>query len=252
MIGIFDSGVGGLSVFREIREMLPDHHLIYLADTAFAPYGDRTLEEVRHRSGLIVNELRSRGARLVVVACHTASAAALHALRGAHPDLPIVGLEPAVKPAAARTATRSIGVLATTATFQGELFRSVVERFGSGTRVIARPCPGLADLIEVGASDDDIEAAIRVHTRVFADRNIDQIVLGCTHYSFIADRIREVTGADVIDPAPAVAAQAGRLAPPPSGRAAEILVTGDAPAFLRRANELIGLAETALPISLPT
>ncbi|MFW2340113.1 MAG: glutamate racemase, partial [Acidimicrobiia bacterium] len=141
-IGMFDSGVGGLSVLAETRSLMPGPTFIYLADQAYGPYGDRNLDEVRRRSDLIARSLIEHGAEMIVVACHTASAAALHYLRARHPLIPIVGIEPAIKPAVERSETGSIGVMATTATFQGELFSSVVERFAGNARVIARPCPG--------------------------------------------------------------------------------------------------------------
>ncbi|HNS38606.1 MAG TPA: aspartate/glutamate racemase family protein, partial [Anaerolineaceae bacterium] len=125
-IGIFDSGVGGLSVVRAIQRILPEHPLIYLADQAHVPYGPRPLEEVRQFSESITRYLLGQGARLIVVACNTASAAALHALRATFPDIPFVGMEPAVKPAAEQTVTGVVGVLATPATFQGALYASVV------------------------------------------------------------------------------------------------------------------------------
>ncbi len=212
MIGMFDSGVGGLSVLRETRKLLPQASLLYLADQAFAPYGDRDLSEVRVRSDAVTRRLIAEGAGMVVIACHTASAAALHELRGIHPSVPIVGIEPAVKPAAERTETRTVGVLATTATFQGTLFASVVSRFATRTRIIARPCPGLADMVESGVDESLLEQAIAEHLRPFEGRHVDQIVLGCTHYSFLAGMIERMSGVSVVDPAPAVAAQVARVA----------------------------------------
>ncbi|MDF1598023.1 MAG: glutamate racemase [Acidimicrobiia bacterium] len=211
-IGMFDSGVGGLSVLNEARRLLPRSDMIYLADQGYGPYGDRTLEDVRGRADRVTRALIEEGAAMVVIACHTASAAALHYLRKRHPLLPIVGIEPAVKPAAERTETRTVGVLATTATFQGELFSSVVSRFAANTRVIARPCPGLADLVESGADESVVEQALLDHLRPFRDRGVDQIVLGCTHYSFLGELIARMSGVDVVDPAPAVATQVARVA----------------------------------------
>jgi glutamate racemase len=183
---------------------------------------------------------------MIVIACHTASAAALHYLRERRSALPIVGIEPAVKPAAERTATRTVGVLATTATFQGELFSSVVSRFAAGTKVIARPCPGLADLVETGADRSMIEAALREHLEPFRGRAVDQIVLGCTHYSFLGDLIAELSGVQVVDPAPAVAAQVERVARQNGldrggSPALRLLTTGDPHSFQERVTALIGL-----------
>ena len=245
-IGMFDSGVGGLSVLQETRRLLPDSRIIYVADQAYGPYGDRSLEDVRQRSDLITRTLIEEGAATIVIACHTASAAALHHLRQRHPLLPIVGIEPAVKPAAERTATRTVGVLATTATFQGELFASVVSRFATGTKVIARPCPGLADLVEAGADPSIIEDALRTHLEPFRGRDVDQIVLGCTHYSFLGDIIGELSEVEVVDPVPAVAAHIARLAKESGLDTAEspgvtLLTTGDPTTFRDRVSALIGL-----------
>ncbi|HSR44614.1 MAG TPA: glutamate racemase [Acidimicrobiia bacterium] len=244
-IGMFDSGVGGLSVLRETRRLLPDSRIVYVADQAYGPYGDRTLDDVRQRADLITERLTNEGAGMIVIACHTASAAALHYLRERRQPLPVVGIEPAVKPAAERTATRTVGVLATTATFQGELFASVVSRFAAGTKVIARPCPGLADLVETGAERSKIERAVREHLEPFRGRNVDQIVLGCTHYSFLGDLIAELSGVQVVDPAPAVAAQVERVARQNGldrgGSAAlRLLTTGDPYSFRERVTALIG------------
>jgi glutamate racemase len=243
MIGVFDSGVGGLSVLREIRALLHRHDILYLADQAYAPYGDRTLDDVRARVEWVVDTLLERGAQMITVACHTASAAALHRLRNRHPSVPFVGIEPAVKPAAATTASRTIGVLATSATFQGELFRDVVDRHAIGTRVIARPCPGLADLVESGADPAVIELALADHLGSLIARNADTIVLACTHYSFLADRVRALTGATVIDPAPAVARQVARIAAShdiaPGAGITTFMTTGEPELFASRVGDLL-------------
>lgn len=203
-IGIFDSGVGGLGVLAEIRTLLHSADLIYVADQAFAPYGERGLEAVRKRAFAISDHLIAEGATTVVVACNSASAAALHALRARSPSVSFVGMEPAVKPAAGATRRGTIGVLATEATFQGELFASVVDRHARSVSVVARACPGLAAAIEEGADVDDL---VRRYTRDVVGRGADTIVLGCTHYSFVADLIRSEAGVgvQVIDPAGAVA-----------------------------------------------
>ena len=192
---------------------------------------------------------------MIVVACHTASAAALHYLRQRHPLMPIVGIEPAVKPAAERTETRTVGVMATTATFQGELFSSVVSRFASNTRVIARPCPGLADLVESGADRSELEEALLVHLQPFRERSVDQIVLGCTHYSFLGDLIGQLSGVSVIDPAPAVAAQVARVVRANGldhGGLGELklITTGDPDRFERRLAPLLSQRYTADKLDL--
>jgi glutamate racemase len=209
-IGVFDSGVGGLGVLREIRSLLPNAALTYVADQAFAPYGERGLDAVRERAFAVSGYLIGEGATTVVVACNSASAAALHELRDRHPTISFIGMEPAVKPAAGATRRGTIGVLATEATFQGELFSSVVDRHARGVSVVARACPGLAAAIEAG---DDVDGLVRRYTTDVVGRGADTIVLGCTHYSFVADQIRAAAGAgvEVIDPAPAVARQTGRV-----------------------------------------
>lgn len=215
MIGLFDSGVGGLSVAVEVRRLLPTADLIYLADRERAPYGERSLEEVRRYAAGITAALLSRGARLVVVACNTASAAALAELRRLHPDVPFVGMEPAVKPAAALTRRGAIGVLATPATFQGELYASVVERFAVGRRVIPVACPGLADLVESGAlQGSEAEGLVRRYVEPLVQAGVDTLVLACTHYPFLLPLIRRAAGPEVtvIDPAPAVARRVAQVA----------------------------------------
>lgn len=226
-IGVFDSGVGGLSVLRAIRRELPAEQIIFLGDQIHVPYGSRHLEEVRQFSERITRFLIGKGAKLIVVACNTASAAALHTLRGLFPQMPFVGMEPAVKPAAAQTQSGVVGVLATPATFQGELYASVVERFASDVKVLQSTCPGLVQQIEDGL----LEAA---ETRSILEdaltpmmlQKIDTIVLGCTHYPFVIPLIQSIAGphVNVIDPAPAVARQVRRLL-----AANEILANEDHP-----------------------
>ena len=154
-LGIFDSGVGGLSVLRAIREQMPHENLLYFADQGHVPYGSRSLEEVRHFSEAITYFLLGRGAKLIVVACNTASAASLHFLRKTFPDIPFVGMEPAIKPAAEHTNSGVVGVLATPATFQGKLYASVVERFAKDVDVLQDTCQGLVEEIERGALEAD-------------------------------------------------------------------------------------------------
>ena len=213
-VAIFDSGIGGLTVLRAIHQLLPDQPLIYLADQAHVPYGSRSLEEVRQFSEAITRYLLEQGASLIVVACNTASAAALKYLRLIFPDTPFVGMEPAVKPAAEHSLSRVVGVLATPATFQGELYASVVERFGQGVKILQETCPGLVAQIEKGDLDTPATRRIleQALTPMLAD-GIDTIVLGCTHYPFVIPLIQEITGPSVrvIDPAPAIARQVQRL-----------------------------------------
>jgi glutamate racemase len=212
-IGIFDSGVGGLSVLRAIWEELPDERIIYLADQAHVPYGSRSLEEVRNFSNEITRFLLEQGVKLVVVACNTASAAALKYLRQIYPETPFVGMEPAVKPAAETTRSGVVGVLATPATFQGELYTSVVERFASGVKILQHTCPGLVGQIEAGHLDTpETRRILEEALSPMLKEGIDTVVLGCTHYPFVIPLIQEIAGAGVrvIDPAPAVARQTRR------------------------------------------
>lgn len=213
-IGVFDSGVGGLSVLRAIRRELPKESIIYLADQANVPYGGRTLQEVRQLSKEITKYLLAQGAKLIVVACNTASAAALHDLRRTFEGVPFVGMEPAVKPASESTKSGVVGVLATPATFQGALYASVVERFAAGVELLQHTCPGLVGEIEAGRLDSlETVAILESALRPMLERGIDTVVLGCTHYPFVIPIIQGITGPDVrvIDPAPAVARQARRL-----------------------------------------
>lgn len=213
-IGVFDSGVGGLSVLRAIRQRLPSQAVLYLADQAHVPYGSRTLEEVRSFSEQITRFLLSQGARLIVVACNTASAAALHELRTEFPQVPFVGMEPAVKPAAEQTLTGVVGVIATPATFQGRLYTSVVERFANGVTILQDTCPGLVQAIENGQLQTAETRAILERALLpMLAQHIDTVVLGCTHFPFVIPLIQEIVGPHVrvIDPAPAVARQVERL-----------------------------------------
>jgi glutamate racemase len=256
LIGVFDSGVGGLSVLKAIRQELPYVDNIYLADQAHVPYGPRPQEEVRHFAEGITRYLLGQGAELVVVACNTASAAALQYLRERLPEVPFVGMEPAVKPAAEHTRTGVVGVLATPATFQGELYASVIERFAQGVTVLQDTCPGLVARIEAG--DLDGAETRRILTEALHPmlaRGIDTVVLGCTHYPFVIPLIQEIAGPGVrvIDPAPAVARQAARLlaarlhpadASPLAGVAepgcVRYLTTGDPAALAALLPQLVG------------
>ncbi len=207
-IGVFDSGVGGLSILRALRTQLPNEHFIYIADQAHVPYGPRPLEEVRGFAEGITRYLISEGAKAVVIACNTASAAALHYLRQAFPEIPFVGMEPAVKPAAEQTQTGVVGVLATPATFQGKLYASVVERFARGTRLLENTCDGLVQCIENGNLDGNEPRRILENAlKPMLAEGMDTVVLECTHYPFVIPLIQEIVGENVrvIDPAPAIA-----------------------------------------------
>jgi glutamate racemase len=212
-VGIFDSGLGGLSVAREIRAQLPAERLLYAADSAYCPYGGRPLEQIRERSLLVGRRLRARGAKAIVVACNTASGAALEALRG-DLDIPVVGLEPAVKPAAELTRRGRIGVLATAATLKTERFDRLQDNFARDVEVHAVACPGLVELVEAGeTSGERVHATLVDLLRPLAEAEVDQVVLGCTHYPFLREAISAVLGPEVgiLDSGSAVARQLRRV-----------------------------------------
>ncbi len=213
-IGVFDSGVGGLSVLRAIRNLLPGTPVLYLADQYHVPYGTRTLEEVRQFSKAVTEFLLLQGVKLIVVACNTASVAALKYLREAFPGVPFVGMEPAVKPAAEQTHSNVVGVLATYATFQGEMYNAVVDRFAQGVTILQDHCPGLVSEIEKGnLSGIETEKILREALEPMLAQGVDTVVMGCTHYPFVIPLIQKITGPaiKVIDPAPAIARQVQRL-----------------------------------------
>ena len=213
-IGVFDSGIGGLSVLKAINQQLPALNIIYLADQAHVPYGSRPLAEVQRFAREITRLLIAEGANMIVVACNAASAAALHYLRDVFSEIRFVGMEPAVKPAAEKTHSGVVGVLATPATFQGALYASVVERFAGGVTILQDTCPGLVNEIEKGKADSPVVYSILESTlQPMLQRGADTIVLGCTHYPFVIPVIQEITGPDVrvINPAPAIARQVEHL-----------------------------------------
>ncbi len=213
-IGVFDSGVGGLSILRAVREQMPEESILYFGDQGHIPYGPRPLGQVRDFSEGITRFLLERRAKLVVVACNAASAAALTYLRQTFPQVDFVGMEPAIKPAAEHTETGVVGVLATPVTFQGALFASVVERFANGVELLKDTVPGLVQQIEAGDLDGpETRRILEQALHPMLERNIDTVVLGCTHFPFVIDLIENIVGPSVrvIDPAPAVARQAGRL-----------------------------------------
>ncbi len=213
-IGIFDSGIGGLTVTAQIHQALPKERLIYFADSAHLPYGQRSLDVVRGFSFAITRALLEAGCKMIVIACNTASAAALRALREAFPEVPFVGMEPAVKPAAESSRSRVVGVIATPATFQSEVYASVVERFAADVTVLHQPCPGLVGQIEAGELDTlRTEEMLRAWIEPMLEKGIDSLVLGCTHYPLVRPLIERIVGGNVrvIDPAPAIARQVERL-----------------------------------------
>jgi glutamate racemase len=212
-LGVFDSGVGGLSVVREIRARLPAEDLLVIADSAWCPYGALPPERIRERAFQLTEQLLGAGAKAVVVACNTATIAAVEALRATFP-VPFVGMEPAVKPAVAASRAGVIGVLATGAALAGEKFLRLVERHAGGVRVITRPCPGWVEQVEAG----DLAGPA---TRALVERDVpplvaagaDVLVLGCTHYPFLRELVEAVAGpaVPVIDTGAAVARQVERV-----------------------------------------
>lgn len=212
-VGIFDSGIGGLSVAREIRRELPAEHLLYLSDSAYVPYGDRAIGEVRARTLAGGAWLQAHGAKVLVVACNTASGAALELLRE-RLRIPVVGLEPAVKPAVATSRNGKIGVMATVGTLASERYARLVAQYGNGATVIPQPCPGLADMIEDGHLDsDELHARMREWTAPLKAAGVDTVVLGCTHYPFVSELIAAALGPEVrlLDSGPAIARQTARV-----------------------------------------
>ncbi|BDG02762.1 glutamate racemase [Anaeromyxobacter oryzae] len=238
-IGVFDSGVGGLSVLRHVRARLPHEDLLYLADSAHAPYGDRSPAWIRARSVQLCEWLVSHGAKAIVVACNTATAAAASALR-AHLTLPVIAMEPAVKPAAAATRSGVVGVLATSGTLESARFAALLDRFTAGIEVLAQPCPGLVEVIERGELDGSATRALVARfVRPLLTRGVDTIVLGCTHYPFVRDVIAAAAGPGVaiVDTGPAVAQQverrlseAGLLTPALAPGRDRLITTGNAAA----------------------
>lgn len=245
-IGLFDSGVGGTTVLREVRAVLPDEPLLYLADQARCPYGPHSEETLQRFALDDTVWLLERGAKLVVVACNTASAAALHCLREQFPDVPFVGMVPAVKPAAQATRSGVVGVLATPATMQGRLLREVLARWADGVTVVEQVAPGLVDLIEQGKLEsDETRTLLQRYLEPMVAAGADTVVLGCTHYPYIAPLIHELApGLEVVDAAPAVARQVARvlhergLAHPDRDGGLRYATTGALPPFERLLHRL--------------
>jgi glutamate racemase len=206
--------VGGLSVLRHLRAQLPDEGLIYLADQAHVPYGARPASQIQTFCRAITGFFLEQGAKMIVVACNTATAAALNELRAEFPNLPFVGMEPAVKPGAGVTRSGKVGVLATAGTFESQRYARLMARFARDVTLYEDPCTGLVPLIEAGELDGwQTRELLERCMRPMLDAGVDTLVLGCTHYPFVLPAIRAVAGPDVriIDPAPAVVRQTERL-----------------------------------------
>ena len=213
-IGVFDSGVGGLSVLRALHARFPGEDFLYLADGANCPYGPRAEDEIRELSVAITHYLIAKGAKLIVVACNTAWQRPLAHLRETFSQISFVGIVPAVKPAAQLTTSGVVGVLATPTTFNGRLYQEVVAQFAAGTRVISRICNGLVERIEAGDLDGpETRALLQDCVPPLLEAGADVLVLGCTHYPFVIPAIRRIAGDDVqiIEPSDAIARQTERV-----------------------------------------
>ncbi|MEM7659472.1 MAG: glutamate racemase [Bacteroidota bacterium] len=213
-IGIFDSGLGGLSVWKAIRELLPGETLIYAADSARCPYGERAEEEIQQFSQQITMSFMLQSCKMVVVACNTATAAAITDLRREWPNIPFVGMEPAVKPAASDTQSQVIGVLATKGTLAGGHFQRALQTFTQGKEVLIQEGKGLVELVEAGLeTSEQARDLLRTYVDPMLAAGADQVVLGCTHYPFFRSILQELVGETVtiVDPAPAIARQVQHL-----------------------------------------
>lgn len=207
-IGVFDSGLGGLSVLAEIRRLLPQESLIYVADSAHVPYGEKTAAQIIDRSLLLSGFLLDQNVKALVVACNTATAAAIQVLRERWPNLIVVGMEPAVKPAAALSKSGKIGVLATTGTLRSAKFAALLQRYSDQVEVLTQPCPGLVEQIEAGQLDSPATLQLlEQYTRPLLAAGCDSLILGCTHYPFIRPALQQLVGEQVaiIDTGTAVA-----------------------------------------------
>ena len=213
MIGVYDSGQGGKSVLKELRALMPGEDYVYFADAAYCPYGPKSPEFIIERACAITNFLISKGCQIIVVACNTATAAAISYLRE-HYKVPFVGMEPALKPAALHSKTGVVGVLATSGTFKGKLYLNTLAKFSGDVRVIQRVGEGLVETVEAGVFDGpEVENLIHNCVDPMLEEGVDHIVLGCTHYPFLQPVIERIAGAGVtvINPAPAVARQTQRV-----------------------------------------
>lgn len=212
MIGIFDSGVGGLSVFREIRKVLPDEKYVYFSDNAHCPYGEKTREYITERARTITETLIEAGADIIVVACNTATAAAISVLRNEFP-VSFIGMEPAVKPAAMSTRTGVVGVLATAGTLKADKYLNTRGRFSENVKIVEHVGQGFVEAVEKGImTGGEAERIVMNSLKPLLDEGADRIVLGCTHYPFLMETIKKIADelypereVEIIDPAPAVA-----------------------------------------------
>jgi glutamate racemase len=257
-IGIFDSGVGGLSVLGVVHRLLPGEDVVYFADTAHFPYGDRPIAEIRSRAEAVTRGLLDIGAKAVVVACNTATSAAIAHLRATFPDVPFIGMEPALKPAAERTLAGRVALLVTPGTARGEKLSALIDRFGAEVSVTVVPAPELAERVEAGDLDSDAtRASIRRYVAAARDAGADVLALGCTHYAFLRGAIEDEAGDGmlVIEPSEAVARQVMRVLdsgglrnPRVDGGRVRYLTSGDDSAFTA-ARQRLRNAGIAIPES---
>lgn len=208
-IGIFDSGVGGTSIWKEVAKMLPHEHTIYLADSANAPYGEKSKEEILRLSIKNTEYLMQQNCKIIIVACNTATTNAIDYLRS-HYNVPIIGIEPAIKPAALQTKTKKVGVLATKGTLSSSLFHNTSKLFAEGITVFEQEGKGLVELIEAGKIDtEDMKSLLSTFLKPMLEENIDCLVLGCTHYPYLIPVLKEIlpNNVNIIDSGEAVARQ---------------------------------------------
>lgn len=208
-IGIFDSGVGGLTIYEEIHRLLPNENIIYLADSKNAPYGEKSKEEIIQISVKNTEFLLSQGCKLIVVACNTASTNAVKHLRHTY-GVPFIRVQPAIKPAAINSKTKVVGILATKSTLKSELLYETSQRFAQGVEVVEQVGEGLVDLIESGKMHTpEMNSLLKKYISPMLEKNIDHLVLGCTHYPFLTDQIKEIVGdqVEILDSGEAIARQ---------------------------------------------
>lgn len=257
-IGMFDSGAGGLAVLAEVRRLLPGEDVVYYADTAHFPYGPKPSADIRARAEAITRELLARGAKIIVVACNTATSAAIAHLR-AQFDVPFVGMEPALKPAAEGTLSGKIALLVTPGTARGEKLAALIDRYGAEVSVTTIEAPGLAERVEAGETDGAaIRDLLKRYLAPLRDSGADVLALGCTHYAFLRGAIEEVVGegVSVIEPSAAVARQVRRVVdarrlrnPRAAGGAVLYLCSGDEAAFAEIRERLTSIPAGASTIS---
>jgi glutamate racemase len=212
-IGVFDSGVGGISVLNDLRRLLPNEDYIYYSDAGYCPYGGRPQHEIEARAVAITELLLDRGAKIIVVACNTATIAAVEYLRATY-AVPFIGMEPAIKPAIEQTRSGVVGVMATGAALAGERFHRLLAQQRADVRIITQPCPGLVEQVEAGDLEGPrTRALVEQYTRPLIEAGVDTIVLGCTHYPFLRPLIARAVGPAValLDTGAAVARQTRRV-----------------------------------------